>query len=140
MFTTVEQVKTIITKFLNKTGRGGFMTGVVSSVSPLKIKAGSRLEIPEANLYITDNCIGLKINLKHSHGYVDEHCSGGLSDVSSYNKDTAQSLQNKVVLRESLKIGDGVLLLCRPNTAEGTKYIVLDRIQPYKAVREANGL
>lgn len=122
MFTTVEQVKTIITNFLNKTGRGGFMTGVVSSVAPLKIKAGQRLEIPEENLYIADCCIGLELNLSHSHG------------------DSEQSLKNGIILRESLKVGEGVLLLCRPSTQEGTKYIVLDRIHPYKKVREVDGL
>ncbi|EYE88262.1 hypothetical protein Q428_08665 [Fervidicella metallireducens AeB] len=122
MFTTVEQVKKIITNFLNNTGRGGFMTGVVSSISPLKIKAGARLEIPEENLYITDNCIGLVINLRHKHNYSE----GALNDG--------------VVLREALQVGDGVLLLCRPRTVDGTKYIVLDRIQPYKSVREVDGL
>lgn len=122
MFTTVEQVKKIITNFLNKTGRGGFMTGVVSSISPLKIKAGARLEIPEDNLYITDSCIGLVINLRHKHNYSEE------------------ALKNKVILRQSLKVGDGVLLLCRPSAADGTKYIVLDRIQQYKETREVDGL
>lgn len=122
MFTTVEQVKKIITNFLNNTGRGGFMTGVVSSISPLKIKAGARLEIPEENLYITDSCIGLVINLRHKHNYSEA------------------ALNNGVVLREALQVGDGVLLLCRPRTVDGSKYIVLDRIQPYKSVREVDGL
>lgn len=124
MFTTVEQVKKIITNFLNKTGRGGFMTGVVSSISPLKIQVGARLEVPEENLYITDNCIGLTINLKHDHQDIDD----------------SKALQNGVVLRKALSIGDGVLLLCRPNTLDGTKYIVLDRIQPYSTTREVNGV
>lgn len=104
MFVTVEQCKKIIKAYLQNSGRGGFMTGTVASTSPLAITAGSKLEISAANTYVTDNCIGLKVN--------------------------------GVELRPPLKAGDGVLILCRPDNSGGVKYIVLDRIQPYKAVRE----
>jgi hypothetical protein len=93
----------------------------VSSVSPLAITAG-KLELEASQLYITDSCIGLTINLAHSHVY-----GSGTTDTR---------LRDKVVLREPLKVGDGVLLLCRPESADGVKYIILDRIQPYINVRE----
>lgn len=59
MFTTVEQVKQLIQGSLKKTGRGGFLTGVVTSIAPLTIKA-DKLIIPQAALYVTDNVIGLR--------------------------------------------------------------------------------
>lgn len=108
MFTTVEQVKTIISNYLASNGQGGFTTGTVQSTSPLVIQGGQRLEIKTDHLYITDSCIGLTLALP----------------------------DGKVVLREPLKKGDGVLLLSRPASGGNTKYILLDRIQPYQDSRE----
>lgn len=39
-------------------------------------------------------------------------------------------------LRSPLKPGDGVLLLCRPDSVSGVIFIILDRIQPYTPIRE----
>jgi len=111
VFTTVEQVKEIVTNLLNKTGRGGFITGVVTSVKPLKIRINQRLEISSPNIYVTSNCIG--IDIYNCEGY-------------------------KRVFSSPLGVGDGVLLLCRPSTLDGTKYILLDKIQPYEEKREVH--
>ncbi|MFV0497496.1 MAG: DUF2577 domain-containing protein [Candidatus Fimivivens sp.] len=116
-FITVEQCKTIIKNYLSASGRGGFLTGVVTSVSPLCIMLEGRLPLTAKNLYVTDNCIGLTIDLKHKHG-------GGL-----------EALAEPVTLRAPLAVGNGVLLMCRPG-ASGQQYILLDRIQPYSNVRE----
>jgi hypothetical protein len=107
---------------MQNSGRGGFITGVVASVSPLAITAG-KLELEASQLYITDNCVGLTVNLEHSHVV----SSGGATD---------NRLLDKVVLRAPLRAGDGVLLLCRPDSADGVKYVILDRIQPYVNIRE----
>ena len=139
MFTTVEQAKQIITQMLNNSGRGGFITGTVSSITPLKIRINQRLELTERNIYITESCIGLTINLNHDHKYIDKHCSGGESGVTSDMVKTEKSLKDNVVLRKPLAIGDGVLLLCRPASEEGSKYILLDRIQPYVNKKEIDG-
>ncbi len=61
MFVDVYQCKRIIRAYLDHTGRGGFQTGTVSSVSPLKIKLSEKLELDADDLYISDNCIGLKL-------------------------------------------------------------------------------
>nr|WP_319487235.1 DUF2577 family protein [uncultured Caproiciproducens sp.] len=106
MFVTVEQCKRIIQAYLDHTGRGGFQTGIVSSTAPLKIRISAKLELEEDDLYVTDNCIGLK--------------------------------KGSEIFRQSLKAGDGVLLLCRPGNRDGIKYILLDRIQPYKDTREVS--
>lgn len=118
---TVTQVQKIIGQYMQNSGRGGFITGTVESVSPLSVKAG-KLELGEESLYITDNCIGLIMNLKHDHD------------------DGSPELKDGVVLRDELKPGDGVLLLCRPDKVDGVKYILLDRIQKYKPVREVDAL
>lgn len=113
----VDQVQKIISKHMQNSGRGGFITGTVASISPLTIKAG-KLELGTESLYITDNCIGLVMHLKHNHDGVPD------------------DLRDNVVLRPALKPGDGVLLLCRPGNVDGVKYIIIDRIQPYTPVRE----
>lgn len=106
MLVDVDQCKRIIRAYLDHTGRGGFQTGTVSSVSPLKIRVSEKLELDADDLYIADSCVGLKVGGK--------------------------------VLRPQLKAGDGVLLICRPSSIDGIKYILFDRIQPYQAVREVS--
>lgn len=117
----VDQAQKIVGNYMEKSGRGGFLTGTVTSVAPLAVQAG-KLTLDEAQLYITDNCIGLVMHLEHSHT-----CSCGETD---------KRLRDWVILREPFKVGEGVLLLCRPDNVDGVKYIVLDRVQPYINVRE----
>lgn len=119
----VYQAQRIISNYMQKSGRGSFITGTVASISPLTVQAG-KLSLDESQLYITDSCIGLVLHLEHSHT-----CGCGDSD---------RRLRDRVVLREPLKAGEGVLLLCRPDNVDGVKYILLDRIQPYINVREVS--
>ncbi len=119
-FITVEQCKQIVKNYLAASGRGGFLTGKVLSVAPLKIELESGLQLTAADLYITDHCNGIAINLKHDHG-------------------GTEALQDGVVIRRGLAPGDGVLLIARPATRDGQQYILLDRIQPLGA-REVNAV
>ena len=105
----VDQVQKIIGNYMQNSGRGGFITGAVKSVSPLAIEAG-KLQLSEGSLYITDNCIGLTVTIDG----------------------------NPVELRPALKPGDGVLLLCRPDNVDGVKYVLIDRIQKYISTREVD--
>lgn len=134
MFTTVEQCKQVIQNYLGHSGRGGFMTGVVTSVSPLAILAEDRLPITAADLYVTDCCVGLTLSLAHAHRYEDA------STAASSTKTSQNALQNGVVLRRPLQAGEGVLLLCRPDNIDGVRYILLDRIQPYTVARAVNAV
>ena len=111
MFTTVEQVKQIVTKMLGHSGRGGFITGTVHSINPLKIRLSDKLILTGSDLYVTENCIGVK----GTHSFTGGTCN----------------------IRSPLKTGDGVLLICRPSGLDGSKYILLDKIQPYKETRNA---
>lgn len=134
MFITVEQCKKIISNYLGHSGRGGFMTGVVTSTAPLAILAEDRLPITAADIYVTDSCIGLTLNLAHAHKYEDASSSGGSTKTSQ------SALQGGVTLRRPLQAGDGVLLLCRPDNIDGVKYILLDRIQPYTVARAVSAV
>lgn len=113
----LEQLKKVASTAMAASGRGGFLTGTIASISPLTVVLESGLQLTAADLYITDNCIGLAVNLKHTHSSGEE------------------GLKNPIQLRRPLQAGDGVLLLCRPENADGTKYILLDRVQPYLASR-----
>ena len=113
-FITVSQCKQIVRNYLSASGRGGFLTGTVQSVAPLTVLLESGRPLYAADLYITGHCNGLILNLKHKH-------VGG-----------TEALQDGVVLRRGLAPGDGVLLIARPSTKDGgSKYILLDRIQPF---------
>lgn len=136
MFITVEQCKRIINGYLTHSGRGGFMTGVVKSVAPLIVTTDGQTEVIAADLYVTDSCIGLLLNLEHGHNYEDTEKDG----EAPTDKDSEKSLRNQVVLRRGLAPGDGVLLLCRPDNIDGVKYVLLDRIQSYMIAREVNTL
>lgn len=124
MFTTIEQVKQIMQNYLHNGGRGGFITGTIKSISPLTIQA-DRITLTENDLYVTDSCIGLIMHYRHKHA----GDSGGQTD---------EQLQDDVILRQPFAVGEGVLLLCRPEAEDGSKYIVLDRIQPYQNKREVS--
>lgn len=117
---SVEQCKRIISGYLSHSGRGGFTTGVVKSISPLIINVDNRYDIGTDNLYVTENCIGLIMHFKHSHEHAPER------------------LKDDVVVRAPLQPGDGVLLLCRPDHLDNARYILLDRIQPYQIQREVD--
>lgn len=116
-FVNVNQCKTIIKNYLSAGGRGGFVTGVVSSVTPLRIMLEGRLPLSESNLYVLDGVSGLTLNLKHKHA------------------STPEALTKPVTLRAPLAAGDGVLLLTRPGT-EQKQYILLGKMQPYAITKE----
>lgn len=117
----LEQLKKVASAAMAASGRGGFLTGTIASASPLTVVLESGLQLTAAELYITDNCIGLFVNLKHTH-------AGGSVSIE-------ESLKNPIQLRRPLQAGDGVLLISRPDSADGSKYILLDRVQPYLASR-----
>lgn len=107
------------------------MTAVVTSTTPLVVTTESGMSILASDLYVTDNCIGLLLNLTHDHKHEDTEKDG----QPPTEKTSDPALRNQVVLRRGLAVGDGVLLLCRPDSIDGVKYILLDRIQPYIGAR-----
>lgn len=118
---TTEQCKKIVSNYMSHRGQGGFMTGVVTSIAPLSVQVEDRLTITEESLYVTDSCIGLVLHPRHTHGGQPE------------------DLKEDVILREPLKAGDAVLLICRPGQNDnGERYILLDKIQPYEEKREVD--
>lgn len=136
MFITGEQCKKIIGGYLGHSGRGGFMTGTITAVAPLSVVTEGGFPIAADELYITDSCVGLALSLAHTHKHDDVEKEG----AAAVEKDTRPALRDHVVLRRALAVGDGVLLLCRPDRLDGVKYILLDRIQPYSIAREVSAL
>lgn len=134
MFVTVDQSKKIIEGYLKHSGRGGFMTGTVTGVAPLALQTEAGFPLTQADLYVTDSCIGLLLNLTHTHQHDDTETDGAPPTA----KATQPALRDQVVLRRPLAPGDGVLLLCRPDRVGGVKYILIDRIQPYMVTREVD--
>ena len=120
---TVEQCKRIVSNYMSHRGEGGFLTGTILSTGPLTIQTDNQLIIPEECLYVTDHCIGLVMHFEHTHEEL-----------------MPKDLRNDVIIRQPLKPGEGVLLVCRPSTLadKGDKYIVIDRIRPYQVQREVD--
>ncbi|WP_066505547.1 DUF2577 domain-containing protein [Abyssisolibacter fermentans] len=94
--------------------------GVVTSISPLKIKIDQKLELPEQVLLLTSSVVRKEIDLKHVHEYEDSTIDG------SSNKQTKEAFNEKIVITEGLEVKDKVMLLKVNN---GQKYVVLDKLQ-----------
>lgn len=142
MFVTPDQAKFIFNQLQKHCGTGGFEQGTVTALNPLSVSLSDRLPIPPSCLYVTENCIGLTLKIRHKHsvpGIQTETVNDHQHPVPAH--ETEEMLLEEIVLREPLKIGDQVLLLRRPKTDEKqeSRYIVLDRIQEYMEIREVLG-
>ncbi|MGG4552251.1 MULTISPECIES: DUF2577 domain-containing protein [Paenibacillus] len=87
------------------------MFGTVTKEQPLEILVDQRLLLDEDFFVLTEQLTRYEIDLKHSH-----HINGG---------STQDALTEKIVIREGLKAGDGVLLL---RMQGGQQYVVLDKV------------
>lgn len=83
------------------------MYGTVTKINPLEVNVDQRFTLEEDFLVITERLTRYEADLKHSHGSGEE------------------SLLDRVVIREGLKVGDAVLLL---RVQGGQKYVVWDRV------------
>lgn len=87
------------------------MFGTVTEEKPLKILVDQRLPLDEDFLIVTERLTRYEIDLKHKH--------------ETNGEPTKDALTEKVVIREGLKTGDGVLLL---RIQGGQKYVVWDKV------------
>lgn len=98
----------------NTTGAGypvAVMLGTVSQVEPLEILVDQRFKIDEDFLIITERVTKQEFDLKHRH------------DTSG--EPTKDALIERVVVREGLNVGDGVVLL---RVQGGQQFVVLDKV------------
>ena len=87
------------------------MFGTVTKVSPLEVNVDQRFKLDEDFLIVTERMTRYELDLKHRHRTSAE--------------DTQESLVDKVIIREGLQVGDGVLLL---RVQGGQKYVVWDKV------------
>ena len=79
--------------------------GTVSSESPIEIEVHQKLKLTKEFLVMTERVTKLEIDLKHNHGGTDALA--------------------KVVIREGLKKGDGVVMA---RVQGGQQYVILDKV------------
>lgn len=87
------------------------MFGTVTKEKPLEILIDQRFTLDEDFLIVPEQLTRYEIDLKHRHGTSGE--------------DTKEALNEKVVIREGLKVGDPVLLL---RVQGGQRYVVWDKV------------
>ncbi|WDV47458.1 DUF2577 domain-containing protein [Clostridiaceae bacterium M8S5] len=116
----LEPIQSAIKNYLESADLADLLYGVVTSISPLKIKINQKLELPSQALLLTSSVIKKEIELKHVHKYEDS------TKESSTVKNTQEALKEKIIITEGLKINNKVMLLKVNN---GQKYIVLDKLQ-----------
>lgn len=89
--------------------------GEVILDDPLKVNVDQRFTLTADFLVLTERVTEYKIDVSHIHEYIYD---GDL-------RDTSVALEEKIVIRRGLEIGDKVLLL---RMQGGQKYVVLDRV------------
>lgn len=87
------------------------MFGTVTKVQPLEILVDQRLLLDEDFFVLTEQLTRCEIDLKHNH--------------NTKGDPTQEALTEKIIIREGLKEGDGVLLL---RMQGGQQYVVLDKV------------
>lgn len=101
-----------ISQNLNDSGNPlAVMFGTVTKDKPLEILVDQRLLLDEDFFIIPEQLTRYEVDLKHRH------------DTSG--EPTQDALTEKIVIREGLKSGDGVLLL---RVQGGQQFVVLDKV------------
>lgn len=84
--------------------------GIVLDSENLTIRVEQKKTLPKEFFIIPESLTRYEVNLKHNHSFSDGSTGNGL---------------DKLVIKEGLKAGDGVILL---RIKSGSKYIILDKI------------
>ncbi|MFS1514550.1 DUF2577 domain-containing protein [Chengkuizengella sp. SCS-71B] len=92
---------------VNASGPTKILYGTVAKINPLEINVDQRFKLPEDFLVVPESVTEIVVDLKHSH------------------VGTEESLNEPIVIRKGLEVGDKVLLL---RIQGGQQYIVLDRV------------
>lgn|SRR5690606_26231083 len=101
-----------ISQNLNDSGNPlAVMFGTVTKESPLEVLVDQRLLLDEDFFIIPEQLTRYEIDLRHYH--------------ETNGEPTRDALPDKVVIREGLKVGDGVVLL---RVQGGQQFVVLDKV------------
>lgn len=93
--------------------------GEVIEKDPLVIKVDQRFDLTADFLIVPESLTPLEINLQHEHQYQDASESG------TSTRTTQAALNEPIVIRRGLEIGDRLILL---RVQGGQKYLILDRV------------
>lgn len=91
------------------------LSGEVKTVNPISVLVNQRFILDADFLIIPESLIKYEVDLKHTHLYAD--------DGSSQN--TGIALNEKILIRPGLSVGDRVLLI---RVQGGQKYVILDKV------------
>jgi hypothetical protein len=97
-----------------------YVTGVVTSEDPLKVKITNSFEIGEEFLVVPQSMTDheVEVTIKKEYGWKTKDRSGGAGDDIV--------LENvKIMIRNSLKAGDEVLMMRKSG---GQEFVVIDKV------------
>lgn len=95
------------------------LTGSVTKIKPLEVRVDQRFTLTSGLLIVPESLTHFEIELQHTHQYTDT------SDSGSTTRTTQPALNDPIVIRQGLKVGDSVLLL---RVQGGQKYVIMDRL------------
>lgn len=94
--------------------------GTIESINPLEVSVNQKFTLTEEFLIVPERLLRYEVSLEHIHKFTDITPAG--PQPESY---TEKALEDKLVIREGLKVSDKVLLLREQG---GQKYLILDRL------------
>lgn len=101
-----------ISNGVNQAGQPvAIMFGTVKSMNPLVVNLDQRFDLTEDFLIVPESLTKFEIDLKHKH--------------QTSGEDTQDALLNKIVIREGLKVNDGVILI---RMQGGSRFLVADKV------------
>lgn len=112
----IDEIKQIVKNMIDNMKLTDYVYGEVTNINPLSIKIDQKLTISSDVILLTYPVIEKKINLQHTHQYMD----------GDLQRTTGTELPNysEAVIVEGLAEGDKVLML---RVDRGQKFIVLSK-------------
>lgn len=101
----VDMIKTMAKDTAQSQNPVNVVPGTVKSVDPIEIEVHQKLKLTKDFILLTERVTRHEINLEHNHG--------------------GTNALTRIVIREGLKIGDGVVML---RVQGGQQYVVLDKV------------
>lgn len=117
----LQEIKEIVTNMIGNMKLTDHVYGDVITVNPLSIKIDQKLTIPENAIILTYPVIERKINLQHTHDYIDDNGTVVINKTT----ETETPDHSEYILIPGLQIGDKVIMLRVDN---GQKFIVLSKV------------
>lgn len=109
----VDMIKTMANNSAQLQNPVNVLFGTITSVDPIEIEIHEKLKLTKDFIVMTERVTKYEIDLKHNH------------DATPSEVTTKDALVKKIVIREGLKKGDGVVML---RAQGGQQYVVIDKV------------